>query len=184
MSYICFLYKYLNTRLIKYLIFLFACVLVVFVVRFNSHAAVLTNVVIERDGTEVRTVKYATRADVTRFVGLISFIYGSFKFDFYDTVEGFWKEEDSNVPYEDVWRMIWSKYMFQKGQSRQELERAKFLAHLILSNCVKDRLMRVYWPTLKNSIASIIKVVIHSRKFTIEARKPVGKMWQDWKITV
>ena len=149
---------------------------------FGSQAAVLTNIVYEEDGTEVRKIKYTDRADVSRFFGLLAFIRGSFKYDFYDRCQGFFEPIDNHVSYEYLWTMLWSKYMFQKGQSKQELERSKFLAHLILSHCVKDRFMRVYWPTLKSSISGILNAVGKSQQFIIEARKPRGKMWQDWKI--
>lgn len=170
-------------KIYKYLALFFACLSLVTVLPLDSQAAVLTNVVVKKDGTEVRKVKYSNREDVSRFVVLLSFIYESFKFDFYERVQAFHRIIDNNVSYEEMWAMLWSKYMFQKGHSEQEMQRAKFLAHLILSNCVKDRFMRVYWPTLRNSIAGIIGSVRSSHGFMIEAQKPRGKMWQDWKIT-
>lgn len=171
-------------KLFKTLIVLVACVMLFFPLKLDSEASVLTNVVVEQDGTEIRKLTYSTRDDVSKFVVILSFIYESFKFDFYERAQAFSRSEDKNVSYEYLWTMLWSKYMFQKGQSEQEKERAKFLAHLVLSNCVKDVFMKVYWPTLRNSIGGIIGSVKNSNKFMIEARKPKGEMWQDWKITV
>ena len=148
-----------------------------------TEAFVLTGVVIEKDGTEFRKLKYTTRSDVLDFVRLLSSVYDLFRYDFYDSCQGFWTPEDNNVPYEYLWTMLWSKYMFQEGQGEQELERSKFLAHMILSNCVKDRFMKVCCSTLRNSIASILRTVMNSGGFTIEVRKPKGRMWQDWRIT-